>query len=119
MGYGDGAGLARAISPDARFRHRGLRSLEANFASPSWLRSISSAARWARARPPTRKTLRRTRTRREKEIPADDTTRRTNRYTTPSVGCYEAGEMTVKVPAVRIPRLDRRPGAAEVSTGCG
>jgi len=47
VGHGDGAGLARANSPDVRFGHPALRS-----ASPSWLRSISYAARLARASPP-------------------------------------------------------------------
>jgi hypothetical protein len=49
MGRGDGTGLARANSPDVRFGHPALRSLEGNLASPSWLRSISYAARLARA----------------------------------------------------------------------
>jgi len=49
MGRGDGTGLARANSPDVGFGHPALRSLEGNLASPSWLRSISCAARLARA----------------------------------------------------------------------
>ena len=46
------AGVARAISPDARFRHPAFRSLEENLAPQSLLRSVSYAARLARATPP-------------------------------------------------------------------
>ncbi|MGA1618428.1 MAG: hypothetical protein ACO37F_07925, partial [Pirellulales bacterium] len=37
-------GVAHAISPDVRFGHPDLRSLDGNFASPSGLRSVSNAA---------------------------------------------------------------------------
>ena len=53
MGLGVLAGVARAISPDVCCGHPGLRSLGGNLASPSWLRSVSYAARLARATPPT------------------------------------------------------------------
>jgi len=36
-------GAARAPSPDVRGCHRGIRSLDAALASPSWLRSASNA----------------------------------------------------------------------------
>jgi hypothetical protein len=36
-------GVARAISPDARFRHPAFRSLDGNHPSPSWLRAVSNA----------------------------------------------------------------------------
>jgi hypothetical protein len=49
----EAAGVAHAISPDVRCGHPALRSLEGNLASPSWLRSVSYAARLARATPPT------------------------------------------------------------------
>jgi len=44
-------GVARAISPDVRYRHPAVRSLEGNLASPSMLRSVSYAAQSARATP--------------------------------------------------------------------
>jgi hypothetical protein len=46
------AGVARTISPDVRSGPPGLRSLGGNLASPSWLRSVSYAARLVRATPP-------------------------------------------------------------------
>jgi len=47
--------MARAISPDARSAHPGLRSLHASFASASCLRSLPRPARlaWAIPRSPT------------------------------------------------------------------
>jgi len=56
-GYGrfptplDWTGVAHAISPDARFAHPVLRSLDGNRPSPSWLRTVSNAARLAWATP--------------------------------------------------------------------
>jgi len=49
-------GVARAISPDAPFRHPAFRSLDENRPSPSWLRTVSNAVEIARATPPATRT---------------------------------------------------------------
>jgi hypothetical protein len=52
VGYSGVAEAVRAISPDDHSRHPAFRSLEGNLASPSWLRSVSYAARLAGAASP-------------------------------------------------------------------
>ena len=61
VGYSGVAEAVRAISPDDHSRHPAFRSLEGNLASPSWLRSVSYAARLAGAASPTHRVPGRTR----------------------------------------------------------